>query len=322
MRLQKLPLVVMSLLALTVILQPATAQTGSDVDAGLTKLEERYQEARTNRFEGPEMEKFQAMAEAFIEEHRDSLSAAKLATARTYLIRCWLSATENERVFDETTALLAVEELAQSDRVKLLYYRGYAAVSLDKEKEAKAAVDELYPLKSSTAAALQGMISQKWAAVVPGKPAPKWKLQRIKTKEGSKSESESATLSLEQLRGKYVLLDFWATWCGPCKAIMRKELEPLHRVWADDKRFELVSVGTNWRNDTAEKQAAFAKQNKYHWTKVFDADGFVTARYGVRGIPTLTLIDPEGNVIAHGSAIEVMQKVRETLTELKRGPDA
>lgn len=98
---------------------------------------------------------------------------------------------------------------------------------------------------------------------------------------------------------------------------MKTELAPLDKEWRDDERFELVSVGTNWRRDTAEKQAKFAKKHDYRWTKVYDPDGRVTASYGVKGIPTLTFIGPDGKVIAHGYTAQVMPKVKAKLAELK-----
>ena len=76
-------------------------------------------------------------------------------------------------------------------------------------------------------------------------------------------------------------------------------------------------MGTNWAGDTAKKQAEFARKNDYRWTKVYDATGRVTASYGVRGIPTLTFIGPDGKVIAHGYSPEVMPKVKAKLAELK-----
>ena len=76
-------------------------------------------------------------------------------------------------------------------------------------------------------------------------------------------------------------------------------------------------MGTNWHKETARTQAEFADKNDYRWTMVHDGDGSVTASYGVRGIPTLTFIGPDGKVIAHGFSREVMPKVTKTLAQLR-----
>ncbi|MCR4315902.1 MAG: TlpA family protein disulfide reductase [Planctomycetes bacterium] len=130
-------------------------------------------------------------------------------------------------------------------------------------------------------------------ALGAGDDAPAWTLKDIRT---------DAEVSLADFKGKYVLLDFWATWCGPCVNAMRNHLGPLHREIGDREDWQLISIGTNWRNDTAEKQLNFANQNGYNWTFVHDPDGSITSSYEVRGIPTIVFIDKEGVVkeLGHG----------------------
>ena len=295
----------------------ADEQAEARIQAGIEAMEKLYLMARVNRFAaGRTMNELQERSEVFIRTWEGKASPATLTTARTYLVRCRLTDEKYEQVLDATATLLETEDLGVSDRTKLHYYRGSAAVHLERREVARASIDALRPISKEAAAALQAMYAGKWTAVEVGEAPPPWTLPLVH----AGGEGGAKSLSLSDLCGKYVLLDFWATWCGPCHFVMKAQLAPLHEQWQDDERFELVSVGTNWRGDTAEKQADFARKYGYHWTKVYDPDGLVTAGYGVRAIPTLTFIDPDGNVIAHGRASEVMPKVRETLGQLEDAP--
>ncbi|MDO6516002.1 TlpA family protein disulfide reductase [Zobellia uliginosa] len=122
------------------------------------------------------------------------------------------------------------------------------------------------------------------------------------TKEGSPVPLIKTTATLDgsqfninSLRGKYVLIDFWGVWCGPCV----KEM-PEVKVFQEKYKDKLVVLGIN-SGDTKEKVQKFIDKNNYDWqqilsTKKNTTDNFVT-RFNVQGFPTKLIIDPRGNIV-------------------------
>lgn len=105
-------------------------------------------------------------------------------------------------------------------------------------------------------------------------------------------------VSLEDMRGKYVLLDFWASWCRPCRASM-PHLKEVYAAYKD-KGLEIVGISIDTDNDAWRKAVA---DDQTPWVHVIDSrtgggQGSDIAKiYGVRAIPTLFMVDPDGNMI-------------------------
>lgn len=155
---------------------------------------------------------------------------------------------------------------------------------------------------------LQGVIATVEAklAIRPGNPAPEWTAVDVHSGED---------VSLADFRGKVVLMDFWATWCPPCRSLMEERLAPLHERLEDVEGFHLVGMGVGWRGETAEAQAQFGDAQGYGWQKLYDGDASIANRYGVQGIPFLCLIDEGGAVLVAGTGWKVIDQVEAILKE-------
>ncbi len=103
--------------------------------------------------------------------------------------------------------------------------------------------------------------------------------------------STGETISLETLRGKVVLLDFWASWCGPCV----KALPSVRKVQTDHAKDPFVLVGVSAdRNEDAWR--TFVRKNGMGWSQFLDTDHRLQQIFEVQAIPTYILIDAEGIV--------------------------
>jgi peroxiredoxin len=100
----------------------------------------------------------------------------------------------------------------------------------------------------------------------------------------------TAPSSMAQLRGRVVLLDFWASWCGPCRMLAPRLSALKDKFGAQG----LTVVGMT--TDEAEKAAVFAERHQMRYGVVVDKDGDTTRAYGVSALPTMILVDKKGIV--------------------------
>lgn len=114
----------------------------------------------------------------------------------------------------------------------------------------------------------------------------------------SGAPTNTTTVTKDTLKGKVVLIDFWATWCGPCKAAS-PTMQKLHTTYANRG---LVVIGANGLEQQRGPSAArqYAQQNGFTYMMTYDNDDLMT-RWSIEGIPTFILIDKTGTVSWVGS---------------------
>ncbi len=123
------------------------------------------------------------------------------------------------------------------------------------------------------------------AAVERGEhpPAPTFNLERL---------DDDGMLDLAGLRGKPVVLNFWASWCAPCK----EEAPYLEQVWRGNRHRGLTVVGLD-ANDFRRDARAFMRRFDLTFPIVYDGPGNTLAGYGVTGFPETFVIDRQGRVV-------------------------
>ena len=119
-------------------------------------------------------------------------------------------------------------------------------------------------------------------AVDAGQPAPAFALPR----------AAGDALTLESLKGRVVFVDFWASWCAPCKRSF-PWMNELQKKYGD-KGFTVVAINVDKRRADADR---FLAQVPAGFAVVYDPEGRTPAAYGVKGMPSSYLIDARGNVV-------------------------
>lgn len=109
-------------------------------------------------------------------------------------------------------------------------------------------------------------------------------------------KTNGESLSLSDLRGKKVFLNFWATWCSPCK----KEMPDIQKLYEEHKNIKIIAVNSNEPRGTV---AEFLMLNGYSFPVALDKSGEVSNKYLIRAIPTTFILDENGIIINKHSGI-------------------
>lgn len=173
----------------------------------------------------------------------------------------------------------------------------------NQKKEAEALFNTLSPrLRETMTAKVYASRLAKAYSVEEGSQAPDFTAKDLNGKD----------VSLTDFRGKYVLVDFWASWCGPC----RRENPNVVKAYNQYKSDKFDILGVSLDNSKEAWKAAVEKDN-LKWTQVSDLAGWqsmIASSYAVRAIPANFLIDPQGKIIAKNlRGEELVKKLNEVL---------
>ncbi len=137
-----------------------------------------------------------------------------------------------------------------------------------------------------------------------GKPAPKWSYPDINGKE----------YALDDFKGKYVYIDVWATWCGPCKA----EIPELAKLVEEYKKKDIVFVSVSVDN-SKNAWESMLKKEKFDWIQIHadkDWKSDIVIQNEIKGIPRFMMIDREGNIVDVNAPQPSSDKIRPLINEL------
>ncbi len=121
--------------------------------------------------------------------------------------------------------------------------------------------------------------------------------------EGTDKEGNKVALSEYVAQGQYVLVDFWASWCRPC----RREIPYLKSVYDKYRNKGLAVLGISVWEKELEDHLKAVDELKITWPQIIDSENVATELYGIAGIPQILLIAPDGTIVARDLTHEAIE---------------
>jgi thiol-disulfide isomerase/thioredoxin len=209
--------------------------------------------------------------------------AADACDFRAKLLVATSSSGDDAKVKEAEAQLrqaLALDPKKSSARYEL----GMLLVELGRDKEG---VDELRAYVASPLASPRYVDRANRIIADPSRA------RALPSEDFSIKSLEGGTISKAGLRGKVVLLDFWASWCGPCRVSM-PAIADLRKKLAAKTDFEIVGISAD-EDESAWKQ--FVKEHDMNWPEAIDLDGQIRQAFEVPGFPTYVLLDRDGGIV-------------------------
>lgn len=141
-------------------------------------------------------------------------------------------------------------------------------------------------------AILYPKLSARYAPVTPPTP-PAGETTAVLASDFTVTDRNGGAVKLSDFFGKPVIVNFWATWCDPCRMEL-PAFQSAFETYGEEIEFVMVNVGGP--RDTADTVWAFADENGYTFPAYFDTDNEAAIAYGVRSIPMTVLIAADGTV--------------------------
>lgn len=125
--------------------------------------------------------------------------------------------------------------------------------------------------------------------------SPTWDQLTVKAPAYKLLSPQGDTIRSQDYAGKIVVMDFWATWCKPCRAQF-PELEKVHKRYKGNERIVFLMINTNDERDSFDKVCTFIKKSEYDLPFMIDIKGKTSMAFNVELLPSAYIIDPKGVV--------------------------